>query len=113
MHLVDISTVKVNPDNPRTISDDKFKKLVNSLKNFPEMATVRPIIVNQDMTVLGGNMRLKAMVEAGWPQVPIDIVDWNEDKQREFIIKDNVGFGDWDWDTMAIAANKDVKAGKE
>jgi hypothetical protein len=101
MELVPISKVKANPANPRTIKDDKFAKLVESLKNFPEMANVRPIIVNSDMVTLGGNMRLKAMKEAGWKQVPVTVVDWPEAKQREFIIKDNVGFGDWDWDTLA------------
>jgi len=65
------------------------------------MAAVRPIVVNTDMVVLGGNMRLKAMKEAGWKDVPIEIVDWSEDKQREFIVKDNVGFGEWNWDDLA------------
>jgi DNA modification methylase len=101
MELVPISKVKANPANPRTIKDDKFAKLVESLKNFPEMANVRPIIVNADMVALGGNMRLKAMKDAGWKQVPVIVVDWPIEKQREFIIKDNVGFGDWDWDTLA------------
>jgi hypothetical protein len=64
------------------------------------MAEVRPIVVNTDMIVLGGNMRLKAMKEAGWKDVPIEIVDWPEDKQREFVIKDNVGYGEWDWELI-------------
>ena len=101
MQTVKINTVKSNPDNPRLIKDDKSKKLVTSLKEFPEMAAVRPIVVNTDMVVLGGNMRLKAMKEAGWKDVPIEIVDWSEDKQREFIVKDNVGFGEWNWDDLA------------
>ena len=101
MQTEKINTVKSNPDNPRLIKDDKFKKLVTSLKEFPEMAAVRPIVVNTDMVVLGGNMRLKAMKEAGWKDVPIEIVDWSEDKQREFIVKDNVGFGEWNWDDLA------------
>jgi len=96
-----IASVKSNPNNPRVIRDEKFKKLVNSLKEFPEMSKVRPIVVNKDMIVLGGNMRLKAMKEAGWKEVPVEIVDWSEEKQREFIIKDNVGFGEWDWDELA------------
>lgn len=98
---VKISSIKPNQDNPRIIKDDKFQKLVNSLKSFPEMATVRPIVVNKDMVVLGGNMRLKAMQEAGWKDVPVEIVDWPEEKQKEFIIKDNVGFGEWDWEIIA------------
>ena len=101
MQKVKISSVKPNPNNPRIIKDDKFEKLVASLKNFPEMAAVRPIVVNTDMIVLGGNMRLKAMKEAGWKEVPIEVVDWTEEKQREFIIKDNVGFGEWDWEGLA------------
>jgi hypothetical protein len=101
MELVPISKVKANPANPRTIKDDKFARLVESLKNFPEMANVRPIIVNTDMVALGGNMRLKAMKEAGWKQAPVEIVDWPEEKQREFIIKDNIGYGEWDWQLIA------------
>lgn len=95
-----LSEIKSNPNNPRVIKDDKFKKLVQSLKDLPEMAEVRPIVVNTDMIVLGGNMRLKAMQEAGWKQAPVQIVDWPEEKQRQFIIKDNVGFGEWDWDML-------------
>jgi site-specific DNA-methyltransferase (adenine-specific) len=101
MTTTPINKIKSNPNNPRVIKDDKFKKLVQSLKDLPEMAQVRPIVVNQDMIVLGGNMRLKAMKEAGWKEAPVAVVDWNEDKQRQFIIKDNVGFGEWDWDMLA------------
>lgn len=101
MKLTPIKDIKPNPNNPRVIKDEKFAKLVQSLKELPEMATVRPIVVNSDMIVLGGNMRLKAMKEAGWKEVPVEIVDWDEDKQRQFIIKDNVGFGEWDWEMLA------------
>ena len=101
MKLTPIKDIKPNPNNPRLIKDEKFAKLVQSLKELPEMATVRPIVVNSDMIVLGGNMRLKAMKEAGWKEVPVEIVDWDEDKQRQFIIKDNVGFGEWDWEMLA------------
>ena len=99
--VVKISDIKPNPNNPRIIKDDKFKKLVESIKGFPEMANVRPIVVNTDMIVLGGNMRLKAMKEAGWKDAPIQIVDWDEQKQKEFIVKDNIGFGEWDWGDLA------------
>lgn len=99
--VVKISSIIPNKDNPRIIKDEKFNKLVKSLKEFPEMATVRPIVVNKEMVVLGGNMRLKAMIEAGWKEAPVQVVDWPEEKQREFIIKDNVGFGEWDWDMIA------------
>ena len=101
MQRVPIGTIKNNPNNPRVIKDDKFKKLVQSIKDLPEMAEVRPVVVNTDMVVLGGNMRLKAMREAGWKDVPIHVVDWDEDKQRQFIIKDNVSGGEWDWDMLA------------
>jgi len=101
MQVKRLTEIRPNPDNPRVIRDEKFKKLVNSLRDFPEMAKVRPVVVNTDMVVLGGNMRLRAMKEAGWKEVPVEVVDWSEEKQREFIIKDNVGFGEWDWDELA------------
>ena len=99
---VKISEIKTNPNNPRLIKDDKFHKLVNSIKEFPEMLEIRPIVVNADMIVLGGNMRLKACKEAGLKEIPIIFADdLTEEQQREFIIKDNVGFGEWDWDMIA------------
>jgi ParB-like chromosome segregation protein Spo0J len=99
---VAISEVKVNPNNPRLIKDNKFKKLVQSVKEFPEMLDIRPIVVNADMVVLGGNMRLKACKEAGLKEVPIIMADkLTEDQQREFLIKDNVSGGEWDWDILA------------
>ena len=104
---INIKEIKSNPNNPRVLKDDKFKKLVQSLKDFPEMANVRPIVVNTDMIVLGGNMRLRAMQEAGWKKAPVQIVDWSIEKQNEFIIKDNVGFGEWDWDAIANEWNNE------
>ena len=101
MDYIAISKVRPNSENPRYIKDEKFKKLVQSIKEFPEMMPVRPIVVNKEMVVLGGNMRLKAMQEAGLDKVWVEVVDWSEEKQREFIIKDNVGFGEWDWDELA------------
>lgn len=99
---VKISEVKANPNNPRLIKDDKFKKLVKSIQEFPQMLELRPIVVNDDMIVLGGNMRLKACKEAGLKEVPIiKASDLTDDQQREFIIKDNVGFGEWDWNDLA------------
>lgn len=99
---VKISEIKSNPNNPRTIRDEKFLKLVQSIKDFPEMLKVRPIVVNSDMIVLGGNMRLKACKEAGLKKIPVIIADdFSAEKQKEFIIKDNVGFGDWDWSVLA------------
>lgn len=94
--------IKSNPNNPRLIKDDKFYKLVKSIKEFPEMLELRPIVVNDDMIVLGGNMRLKACKEAGLKEVPIiKASELTAEQQREFIIKDNVGFGEWDWDFIA------------
>lgn len=102
IEIVKISAVKSNPNNPRIIKDDKFAKLVNSIKELPQMLQLRPIVVNDDMIVLGGNMRLKACVEAGLKEVPvIKASDLTPDEQRQFIIKDNVGFGEWDWDMLA------------
>ena len=92
--VVKISEVKVNPNNPRLIKDDKFAKLVQSIKDLPQMLAIRPIVVNADMIVLGGNMRLKACKEAGLKEVPIIIADnLTEEQQREFLIKDNVSGG--------------------
>ena len=99
---VKLSEVIPNPNNPRQIKDDKFKKLVESIKNFPEMLSLRPIVVNDNMVVLGGNMRLKACKEAGLKEVPIiKASELTDEQQKEFIIKDNVGFGEWDWDQLA------------
>lgn len=100
--FIDIRHIKQNPNNPRLIKDDKFKKLVKSIQDFPKMLELRPIVVNDDMIVLGGNMRLKACKEAGLKEVPIiKASELTEEQQREFIIKDNVGFGEWDWDMIA------------
>ncbi len=99
---VKINTVKSNPNNPRIIKDAKFQKLVQSLKDFPEMLEKRPIVVDENMVVLGGNMRLKASVQAGLKQVWIDVAEgWTDAQKKEFVIKDNASFGDWDWDILA------------
>lgn len=99
---VKISEVKINESNPRFIKDDKFKKLVKSIKELPQMLDIRPIVVNKNMMALGGNMRLKACVEAGLKEVPIIIADnLTAEQEKEFLIKDNVGFGEWDWDMLA------------
>ena len=99
---VDIKKVIPNPSNPRIIKDDKFKKLVKSIQEFPQMLELRPIVVDSNMVVLGGNMRLKASIAAGLKEVDVLIADQLTDEQKsEFIIKDNVGFGEWDWDLLA------------
>ena len=97
-----VSDIKLNPDNPRIIKDDKFKKLVKSMQEFPEMAEVRPVVINEHNVILGGNMRFKAMVEAGWNDIPVTKVKgWTKEQEQEFIIKDNVSGGEWDWDQLA------------
>jgi ParB-like chromosome segregation protein Spo0J len=99
---VKISEVKTNPKNPRLIKDDKFKKLVKSIQEFPEMLELRPIVVDENNIVLGGNMRLKACKEAGMKEVYIVKAEGLTKLQKdEFIVKDNVGFGEWDWDMLA------------
>jgi DNA modification methylase len=105
---VDIKKIVMNPNNPRIIKDDKFKKLVKSIKDFPEMLEVRPIVVDDNMVVLGGNMRTKACIEAGLKEVSIiKFSKLSEDKKKEFIVKDNVGYGDWDWDLLNEDWNKE------
>ena len=97
-----ITEIRLNPNNPRVIKDDKFKKLVKSIQEFPQMLEIRPIVVNDQMIVLGGNMRLKACIEAGLTEVPvIKASSLTPEQQNEFIIKDNVGFGEWEWDVLA------------
>ena len=106
MKIVKINEVKLNPKNPRLIKDEKFKKLVKSIQEFPDMLNKRPLIVFTDTdgkyVVLGGNMRLKALKELNYKEVPIILADeWTEEQKAEFLIKDNVGFGEWNWDSLA------------
>ena len=96
-----INELKPNESNPRIIKEAKFKKLVQSIKDFPEMLELRPIIVDEDMTILGGNMRYKASVHAGLKEVHVKVAKGlTEEQKKEFIVKDNVGFGEWDWDSL-------------
>lgn len=106
MEIVKISAIKANSKNPRVIKDDKFKKLVQSIREFPDMLNKRPLICFTDVDgkyiVLGGNMRLKAAIEVGLKELPILLADdWTQEQRDEFLIKDNVGFGEWDWDQLA------------
>jgi ParB-like chromosome segregation protein Spo0J len=102
MKRVPISKVLPNQSNPRVIKNDKFKKLVKSIEEFPQMLELRPIVVDSNMVVLGGNMRLKACIAAGLKEVPIIVADQlTEEQKKEFIIKDNSSFGEWDWDILA------------
>ena len=99
---INIKLVIPHPNNPRLIKDDKFKKLVKSIKEFPEMLNLRPIVVDDNYVVLGGNMRLRACIEAGLKRVPIIKASaLTAEQQKRFIITDNVGFGEWDWDMLA------------
>ena len=98
---VDVNLIKVHPDNPRYIKDEKFTLLCQSLRDFPDMLYKRPLIINDEDEVLGGNMRLRAAIEIGLKTVPVIFVDWDREKQREFIIKDNASFGQWDFDQLA------------
>lgn len=99
---VKLYKVKGNPNNPRIIKNDKFKKLVKSIKEFPEMLKLRPIVVDENYVVLGGNMRLKASKDAGLKEVWVEVADGlTEEQKKEFIVKDNVGFGEWEWDILA------------
>ena len=109
MSKIKLSKIKPNPNNPRIIKDDKFKKLVQSLQEFPEMMEKRPMVcvtdVDGSIYPLGGNMRLKALQELKLKEIPSTYVmmadEWTEERRREFVIKDNVGFGEWDWQQLA------------
>jgi len=99
---VNIQKIKPNDENPRFITDAKFKKLIKSIKEFPEMLETRPLVVDENFVVLGGNMRLKALKSAGVFEVPIhQVKGWTDEQKKEFIIKDNLGYGEWDWDIVA------------
>ena len=99
---MNINEIKPNPNNPRIIKDDKFKKLVKSIQDFPQMLELRPIVIDENNVVLGGNMRLKACIEAGLKDVPVkQAKELTEEQKKEFIVKDNVGYGEWDWDDLA------------
>lgn len=100
--LVPLAKIKANPDNPRVMKDDKFQKLVASLETFPDMLELRPIVVDETWTVLGGNMRLRALQHLKAKEVPVTQVEGlTPEQKREFIIKDNASFGEWDWDVLA------------
>ena len=99
---MNINEIKPNPNNPRIIKDVKFKQLVKSIQDFPQMLELRPIVIDENNMVLGGNMRLKACIEAGLTDVPVkQAKDLTEEQKKEFMVKDNVGFGEWDWDLLA------------
>jgi ParB-like chromosome segregation protein Spo0J len=108
MIKIKISELKLNDKNPRKIDKLKMEKLVKSIKDFPEMLSIRPIVVDSDNVVLGGNMRLQASKKAGLKEVPVIFAnDLTEEQKNEFIIKDNIGFGEWDYDVLKLDWNAD------
>ena len=102
MQSVPINKIRNNPINPRLVNKAKFEKLKKSIQDFPQMLELRPIVINEHGIILGGNMRYKALVELGYTEVPVIVADHiTKEQENEFIIKDNLGFGDWDWDILA------------
>lgn len=102
--MIKLSTLKLNEDNPRHISEEKLEALKRSIKGFEKMMSLRPIIVNKQKVILGGNMRYKALIELGYKSVPKEWVkvadELTDEEQREFIIRDNISQGSWDWPTL-------------
>jgi len=102
--MIELKKILTNPDNPRVIKDENFEKLCKSIKEFPKMMALRPIIVRENWIVLGGNMRRKALEHLGYEKIPKDWVkfakDFTEEEQKRFLITDNVGFGEWDWEIL-------------
>lgn len=102
--MIELKKIKENPDNPRLIKDENFEKLCKSIKEFPKMMALRPIIVREDWVVLGGNMRRKALEVLGYEKIPEEWVkkatDFTEEEQKRFLVTDNVGFGEWDWEIL-------------
>lgn len=108
MQRIQISNIKPNDHNPRDITEEKFSKLVKSIQDFPKMLEVRPLVIDENNIVLGGNMRLKALQKAGVTEVPVEqVTDWTEEQKKEFIIKDNIGYGEWDWEMLGNEWDKD------
>jgi len=102
IEVAPIDQIKLHPDNPRLIKDNRFEQLVQSLIAFPDMLRVRPLVVDEEGFVLGGNMRLHAAMRLGYTDVPVlRVTNWTEAQKREFMIKDNASFGEWDWEVLA------------
>lgn len=107
INTVSIKTIKENGENPRNISDENYEKLKRSIQNFPEMLEARPLVIDENNTVIGGNMRLRVLKDLGYTEVPTEQVSWTEEQKQEFIIKDNVAFGEWDWEALGENWNID------
>lgn len=102
IQVVPIEQVKLNEANPRLIKDNRFEQLVQSLIDFPDMLHVRPLVVDENNVVLGGNMRLHAALRLGYHEIPIlQVLGWTEHQKREFLIKDNASFGEWNFEILA------------
>lgn len=103
--MANLNSIKPNPSNPRIIKDEKFEKLKQSITDFPQMMELRPMIVDESNTLLGGNMRFKALQDLGYKEIPDNWIkkasELTEEQKKEFIIKDNVGFGEWEWEQLA------------
>lgn len=102
---MELSKLKPNKKNPRRISEHKLEQLKNSIESFEKMLEARPIIVNKDFKILGGNMRYTALLDLGYDSIPdhwVKVVEFTKEEEREFIIKDNLGYGEWDWDMLHI-----------
>ena len=110
--MIKLSKIKPNPNNPRLIKDDKFKKLCENIKSLPKMMAMRPIVVDKSFTIMGGNMRLKALQELGYKEIPDEWLkkasDYTEEELKQFIVLDNVSFGEWDWDMLANEWDEDA-----
>ena len=100
-----LSQIKANPNNPRVLRDEKFQKLKKSIEDFPQMMELRPIVIDENNTILGGNMRFRALQDLGYKEIKDNWVkkanELTEKQKQEFIIKDNVSFGEWNWDDLA------------
>jgi hypothetical protein len=104
IEVVNIETIKPNPDNPRVIKGDQLEKLKKSIQEFPEMLEARPLVVDENLVVIGGNMRLRALKELGYKDIPIiRFSNLDEAKKREFVVKDNVNYGEWNWDSISTS----------
>jgi len=109
VQILKVGKIKLNPNNPKLIKDDAFKKLVQSIIDFPQMLEIRPVVVNKDMMILGGNYRYKACLEAGLTEIPVIIAkDLTPEQEKEFLIKDNISGGEWDWDILANEWNAEL-----
>jgi len=106
VHNLEINKIKENPNNPRKIDDNSLKRLKQSIKDFPQMLDIRPLVVDNNNVVLGGNMRLKALKDLGYTNINVVYVDnLTEEQKKEFIIKDNLSYGEWDWNILNVEWN--------